>query len=163
MAMRYSDPKKAGAILEAEACGKVITELDRLIAKYDRKVRKETEKRREDLETALGYLSEDDIRDAYGWEYITRSQMERYIDLLHQGEDAIKNHTPTVAERTAALLRTISGDIARERQDYRYEAMTPDEFRAELKRQQQAEREWKERLDALKKRAAAARELSEAG
>ena len=96
-------------------------------------------------------------------ETITRSQMERYIDLLHQGEDAIKNHAPTVAERTASLLRTISGDIARERQDYRYEAMTPDEFRAELKRQQQAEREWKERLDALKKRAAAAGELSEAG
>ena len=94
---------------------------------------------------------------------INEAQMERYIDLLHQGEDALKEHTPTVAERTAAILRTISADIAHERQDYRYEAMTPEEFRAELKRQQEAEREWKEHMKTLKKRAAATRGLSEAG
>ena len=160
---KEADPEKADALLEAEACGKVISELDRLIAKYDGKVRKEAEKRRQELETAMGYHSEDEIRDAYGWDYITEAQMELYIDLLHQGEDVLNHHAPTVSERTVAILRSISADIARERQDHRYEAMTPDEFRAELKRQQKAEQEWKEHIKELKKRAAAARDLPEAG
>lgn len=154
MASRYTNPKAAGALMEVGACDKVLKELERLIDKFQRKVEKEGAKRREEFETVMGYRSESDIQDAYGWEFITEAQYERYLDIFREGKDALEKHTPTVNERACAILRNIRGDILRERQDYRYEAMSPDELRAEIKRQQEAEREWAERLKTIKARRA---------
>ena len=75
MAKRYSDPKKAGALMEADACDKVLRELDRLIDKYERHVDKEADKRREEFELVMGYRSEADIQEAYGWEFITQGDL----------------------------------------------------------------------------------------
>ena len=150
MASKYTNPKAAGALMEANACDKVLKELERLIGKYQRKVEKETEKRQAEFETVMGYQSESDIQDAYGWEFITEAQYERYLEIFREGRDALEKHVPTVNERAFAILQNIRADVICERQNYRYEAMSPDELRAEIKRQQEAEREWGKRLKAIK-------------
>ena len=91
----YTEPEAAGCLLEAEACVMVIKELDRLIAKFQQKSDREMDSRKKDLEAALGYGSEEEIRDAYGWGSISEKQFERYIDLLRAGKDALEHHPPT--------------------------------------------------------------------
>ena len=152
MAKRYSDPKKAGALMEADACDKVLRELDRLIDKYERHVDKEADKRREEFELVMGYRSEADIQEAYGWEFITQAQYARYLEIFRAGKSAMENHEPTVTERVLSILRAIRRDLLQEQQEYRYEAMSPDELRAEIQRQQAAEREWNERMKELRAR-----------
>lgn len=152
MAKRYSDPKKAGALMEADACDKVLRELDRLIDKYERHVNKEADKRREEFELVMGYRSEADIQEAYGWEFITQAQYERYLEMFRAGNSAMENHEPTVTERALAILRAFRRDLLQEQQEYRYEAMSPDELRAEIQRRQAAEREWNERMKELRAR-----------
>ena len=152
MAKRYSDPKKAGALMEADACDKVLREMDRLIDKYERHVNKEADKRREEFELVMGYRSEADIQEAYGWEFITQAQYERYLEIFRAGKSAMENHEPTVTERALAILRAFRRDLLQEQQEYRYEAMSPDELRAEIQRRQAAEREWNERMKELRAR-----------
>ena len=152
MAKRYSDPKKAGALMEADACDKVLRELDRLIDKYERHVDKEADKRREEFELVMGYRSEADIQEAYGWEFITQAQYERYLEIFRAGNSAMENHEPTVTERALAILRAFRRDLLQEQQEYRYEAMSPDELRAEIQRRQAAERAWNERMKELRAR-----------
>ena len=152
MAKRYSDPKKAGALMEADACDKVLREMDRLIDKYERHVNKEADKRREEFELVMGYRSEADIQEAYGWEFITQAQYERYLEMFRAGNSAMENHEPTVTERALAILRAFRRDLLQEQQEYRYEAMSPDELRAEIQRRQAAEREWNERMKELRAR-----------
>ena len=152
MAKRYSDPKKAGALMEADASDKVLRELDRLIDKYVRHVDKEADKRREEFELVMGYRSEADIQEAYGWEFITQAQYERYLEIFRAGNSAMENHEPTVTERALAILRAFRWDLLQEQQEYRYEAMSPDELRAEIQRRQAAEREWNERMKELRAR-----------
>ena len=162
MSSRYTDPKAAGALMEADACGKVLKELEHLIEKFKRKVEREDAKRREEFETVMGYASESDIQDAFGWEFITEAQYERYLEIFREGEEALEKHTPTVNERVCEILRSIRGDVMREQQGYRYEAMSPDELRAELKRRQESKREWAERLKAIREKRALAPEECEA-
>ena len=152
MAKRYSDPKKAGALMEADACDKVLRELDRLIDKYERHVDKEADKRREEFELVMGYRSEADIQEAYGWEFITQAQYEHYLEIFRAGNSAMENHEPTVTERALAILRAFRRDLLQEQQEYRYEAMSPDELRAEIQRRQAAERAWNERMKELRAR-----------
>lgn len=138
--------------MEADACDKVLRELDRLIDKYERHVNKEADKRREEFELVMGYRSEADIQEAYGWEFITQAQYARYLEIFRAGNSAMENHEPTVTERALAILRAFRRDLLQEQQEYRYEAMSPDELRAEIQRRQAAEREWNERMKELRAR-----------
>ena len=108
------------------------------------------------------YASESNIQDAFGWELITEAQYERYFEIFREGEEALEKHTPTVNERVCEILRSIRGDVMCEQQSYRYEAMSPDELRAELKRRQESKREWAERLKAIREKRALAPEQCEA-
>ena len=138
--------------MEADACDKVLRELDRLIDKFERHADKEADKRREEFELVMGYRSEADIQEAYGWEFITQAQYERYLEIFRAGNSAMENHEPTVTERALAILRAFRRDLLQEQQEYRYEAMSPDELRAEIQRRQAAEREWNERMKELRAR-----------
>ena len=138
--------------MEADACDKVLREMDRLIDKYERHVNKEADKRREEFELVMGYRSEADIQEAYGWEFITQAQYERYLEMFRAGNSAMENHEPTVTERALAILRAFRRDLLQEQQEYRYEAMSPDELRAEIQRRQAAERAWNERMKELRAR-----------
>ena len=72
----YTNPMAASYLQEADACKKVLKELQRCTDKYKRRVAKEHADRRREFETVMGYRSEEEIRDAYGWEFITEAQFE---------------------------------------------------------------------------------------
>ena len=146
----YTEPEVASCLLEAEACGTVIKELDRLIAKFQRKIEREMDARKKGLEAALGYGSEDEIRDAYGWGFISEKKYERYIDLLRAGEDALEHHPPTRTERALSILRSIQKDLEAERQEWELSAMTHEQRAREFKRREDATQAWKEKLRQIK-------------
>lgn len=146
----YTNPEAAGYLLEAEACGAVIKEVDRLIEKFQRKINREAEKRKQELETALGYRSEQDIQDAYGWEFITEKQYDRYIDLFRQGQAALENHTPTRAELALSILRRFRWALTSDQNEWELSALTPEQRAAELERRAKAAQEWKDRLRQMK-------------
>ena len=58
---KYTNPLAAGYLLEADACRKVLKDLQRSADKYKRKVEKERADRRQEFETVMGYRSEADI------------------------------------------------------------------------------------------------------
>ena len=107
----YTDPQAAGYLLEAKACEKVSKELRRLAEKYQRYVDKEQKGREAEFEAVMGYTSEDEIREAYGWSFITEAQMERYIDIFRTGQAALEQHTPTCNELVYRILCRICREI----------------------------------------------------
>ena len=52
--------------------------------------------REAEFEAAMQYHSESDIQEAYGWEFISEQQYERYLELFRQGRKALDEHSPTV-------------------------------------------------------------------
>ena len=101
---KYTDPQTAGYLLEAKACEKVSKELRRLAEKYQRHVDKEQKGREEEFKTVMVYTSEDEIREAYGWSFITEAQMERYIDIFRTGQAALEQHPrPSMNLSTASF------------------------------------------------------------
>lgn len=158
----YTDPKKAGCLLEANACSVLIKELDRLVDKFQRKINKEAEKRHRDLEAALEYTSVHELQDAYGYEMITEQQYHLYLDILEQGEAALENHTPTCAERVCQMLCIIRRDVACEQREWEFSALSPEEQANELKRAKAAQAEWKDWLQEIRSRRYVYKEREEA-
>lgn len=146
----YTNPSSAGYLLEADACKKVLKDLQRSADKYKRKVEKEQADRRREFETVMGYRSEDDIRDAYGWDFITEAQFERYIEIFRNGEKALERSTPTVNELTYRILCRIISDIDLEQREWRFSALSPAQQRAEIERAQQAKKEWAEKMHKIR-------------
>lgn len=146
----YTNPSSAGYLLEADACKKVLKDLQRSADKYKRKVEKEQADRRRELETVMGYRSEDDIRDAYGWDFITEAQFERYIEFFRNGEKALERSIPTVNELTYRILCRIISDIDLEQREWRFSALSPAQQRAEIERAQQAKKEWAEKMHKIR-------------
>lgn len=147
---RYTNPEAAGYLLEAAACGMVIKEVDRLIEKFQRKINREAEARRKELETAMGFKSEQDIQDAYGWELITEKQYDRYIELFRQGQAALEHHEPTRAELALSILRRFRWSLTADQDEWKLSALTPEQRAAELNRRANAAQEWKERLEQMR-------------
>ena len=146
----YTNPEAAGYLLEADACKKVEAELQRIADKFQRKIEREKAARKAELEAALEYRSEDEIRDAYGWELITEKQYDLYLDIFRSGQSALENHQPTVNELTYKILLRILSDIAAEQREWRFSALTPAQQCAEIERAEQAKREWKEKMRQIR-------------
>ena len=98
----------------------------------------------------LGYSSEDEIRDAYGWSFITEAQMERYIDIFRTGQAALEQHTPTCDELVHCILCRICREIEEEQREWKFAALSPREQAAELERARKASEEWKQNMKAIK-------------
>lgn len=143
---KYTDPSAAGYLLEAKACGKVLKDLQRCAEKYKRKIEKEQEDRKKEFETVMGYRSEEDIRDAYGWEFITEAQFDRYIEIFRKGEQALDEHTPTVNELTYRILCRMISAIDLEQREWRFSALSPAEQAAEVERARNAKQEWAKKI-----------------
>ena len=143
---KYTDPSAAGYLLEAKACSKVLKDLLRSAEKYKRKVEKEQEERKKEFETVMGYRSEEDIRDAYGWEFITEAQFDRYIEIFRKGEQALDEHTPTVNELTYRILCRMISAIDLEQREWRFSALSPAEQAAEVERARNAKQEWAKKI-----------------
>lgn len=147
---KYTDPSAAGYLLEAKACSKVLKDLRRSAEKYKRKVEKEQEERKKEFETVMGYRSEEDIRDAYGWEFITEAQFDRYIDIFRKGEQALEEHTPTVNELTYQILCRMISAIDLEQREWRFSTLSPAEQAAEVERARNAKQEWARKIQQIR-------------
>lgn len=150
MGRGYTNPDAAGYLLEADACKKVVAELRRIADKYQRKIDREQAARETEFEAAMQYRSENELLDAYGWEVITETQYELYLDLFRRGREALENHAPTVNEAAHRILLRILSDIDAEQWEWRFSALTPTQQTAEIERAAKAKQEWREKLRKIR-------------
>ena len=147
---KYTNPQAVGYLREADACKKVLKDLQRSAEKYKRKVEKEQADRRQEFETVMGYRNEEDIRDAYGWEFITEAQFDRYIEIFRNGEKALEQTAPSINELTYRILCRIISDIDMEQREWRFSALSPAQQREEIERAEQAKKEWAEKIRKIR-------------
>ena len=150
MGRGYTNPDAAGYLLEADACKKVVAELRRIADKYQRKIDREQAAMETEFEAAMQYRSENELLDAYGWEFITEKQYELYLDLFRRGREALENHAPTVNEAAHRILLRILSDIDAEQREWRFSALTPAQQTAEIERAEKAKQEWREKLQKIR-------------
>ena len=98
----------------------------------------------------MQYHSESDIQEAYGWEFISEQQYERYLELFRQGRKALDEHSPTVTELALSILNRIFQDIDRDCSQCEFEALSPEEQLAELKCAEESRQAWKQYIASLK-------------
>ena len=148
---KYTNPHTHDYLMEAEACKKIERDLHRLINKYRRAVEKEEAARKKALETALGYHSEREIQDDYGWEVISEEQYALYLKIFREGEAALKRHEKSVNELALSVLTRIQSDIAEDQFEWELSALSPEEQTRERKRANENKRAWKNRIAELKR------------
>lgn len=134
----YTNPEANGFIMEAKACAKIEKDLQRLIDKYAKAIKREEEAHQKDFETVMQYRNEREIQDDYGCEYITEKQYHQYLDIFHEGQDALENHPKTVNEITHSILRTMKNAVSSDRRQWEFEALSPEEQEAERKRAEES-------------------------
>lgn len=149
---KHKNPQAVSYLTEAKACEKVVKELHRIAEKYQRAVDKEAAQRQSEFENAMEYTSERQIQDDYGWDIIIEAQYERYIDLFRHGKEVLETLPPSVAQISLNIVRHMINDIEQDRQEWEFSALSPQEKAAELERRENANLEWKKRIEEIKKR-----------
>ena len=104
---QYLNSEAHGYLMEAKACKLLLKDLERIRAKLKRHIEKEAADREAEFEAAMQYHSESDIQEAYGWEFISEQQYERYLELFRQGRKALDEHSPTAVSYTHLYSRRI--------------------------------------------------------
>lgn len=152
MGRRYLRPDAEGYLLEAEACKKVIRELERLTAKLERKVEQEKSRRQTEFEQVMTYRSEYEIQNDYGYGFLTERQYEHYLDLFRTGSEVLENHSPTANEIAVRIIRRVIGDIYEDQKEFQFSALSPEQQEAERRRAEQSRLAWKQKIAEIKKR-----------
>lgn len=152
MSRTYLRPEAEGYLLEADACGKVVKELQRVADKLQRKVEREEEARQAEFVKVMEYQSELEIQDAYGYGFLTETQYSRFLELYRSGQEALDNHPPTVTEVALRIVRRILSDIDAEQREWIFAALTPAQQQAELDRAAQSAQAWKRKIAEIKER-----------
>lgn len=147
---QYLNSEAHDYLMEAKACKLLLKDLERIRAKLRRHIEKEAADREAEFEAAMQYHSESDIQEAYGWEFISEQQYERYLELFRQGRKALDEHSPTVTELALSILNRIFQDIDRDCRQCEFEALSPEEQLAELKRAEESRQAWKQCISSLK-------------
>lgn len=147
---QYPNSEAHGYLMEAKACKLLLKDLERIRAKLKRHIEKEAADREAEFEAAMQYHSESDIQEAYGWEFISEQQYERYLELFRQGRKALDEHSPTVTELALSILNRIFQDIDRDCRQCEFEALSPEEQLAELKRAEESKQAWRQYIASLK-------------
>lgn len=148
----YTNPEAHGYLMEAKACKKIGKELNRFIAKYQRAVAREKAAKQAELETVMQYRNEGEIQNDSGWEYITETQYQRYIELFRSGKEALENGPPSVNEIVVSILHRINSDILRDQTEWEFSALSPEEQAAERKRLEESQKAWEKRIAEIKNR-----------
>ena len=148
----YTNPEAHGFLMEAKACKKIGKELNRFIAKYQRAVAREKAAKQAELETVMQYRNEGEIQNDSGWEYITETQYQRYIELFRSGKEALENGPPSVNEIVVSILHRINSDILRDQTEWEFSALSPEEQAAERKRLEESQKAWEKRIAEIKSR-----------
>lgn len=149
---KYTNPQAHGYLMEAKACDKVIQELKRIENKLQRATDKEGSARQAEFEKVMEYTNEVQIQDDYGWDLITEAQFERYMELFRDGQAALENHAPTVTEIALLLVRRIISDIAADKCEWEFSALTPEQQQAEIERAEKSRQAWKQKITEIRKR-----------
>lgn len=152
MGRKYLNPLAHGYLLEAKACERVIKELKRVVEKLDKAVSKEAVARKSEFQQVMQYTSEQEIQDAYGWEFITEAQNDRYLQLFRDGQSAMEQHEPTVTEIALSVTRRIISDLEEDRREWEVSALTPEQQIAEQERADRSRQAWKEKIAEIKSR-----------
>ena len=126
--------------------------LERLAEKYKRKVDREQAARKAEFEAVMQYSSEKDILDAYGWEFITEKQYDRYLELFREGQNALEHHAPTCSEIAYGILCRMAASVQRDIQEWEFCALTPEQQRTARERAEKNQIEWKRKIAEIKKR-----------
>ena len=147
---QYLNSEAHGYLMEAKACKLLLKDLERIRAKLKRHIEKEAADRETEFEAAMQYHSESDIQEAYGWEFISEQQYDRYLELFRQGRKALDEHSPTVTELALSILNRIFQDIDRDCRQCEFEALSPEEQLAELKRAEESRQAWRQYIASLK-------------
>lgn len=146
----YTNPEANGFIMEAKACAKIEKDLQRLIDKYAKAIKREEDARQQDFETVMQYRHEGEIQNDYGCEYITEKQYRQYLQIFREGKEALENHPKTVNEITHSILSTMLKAVSSDRRHWEFEALSPEEQEAERKRAEESQRAWKAYIAELK-------------
>ena len=147
---RYLNSEAHGYLMEAKAYKLLLKDLERIRTKLRRHIEKEAADREAEFEAAMQYHSESDIQEAYGWEFISEQQYEHYLELFRQGRRALDEHSPTVTELALSILNRIFQDIDRDCSQCEFEALSPEEQLAELKRAEESRQAWRQYIASLK-------------
>ena len=91
---RYLNSEAHGYLMEAKACKLLLKDLERIRAKLRRHIEKEAADRETEFEAAMQYHSESDIQEAYGWEFISEQQYERYLNCSVKAARRLMNTAP---------------------------------------------------------------------
>lgn len=75
---------------------------------------------------------------------------EHYLELFRQGRRALDEHSPTVTELALSILNRIFQDIDRDCRQCEFEALSPEEQLAELKRAEESRQAWRQYIASLK-------------
>lgn len=148
----YTNPQAHGFIMEAKGCAKVIKELERLITKYEKAVKRESDARKAEFETVMGYQNEGEIQNDYGYDCISEKTYRRYLEIFRKGQAALENPESTVNDIALFILRRIKCDIIVEQKDWEFESLSPEEQEAERKRAAESQKRWKKEIADIKKR-----------
>lgn len=146
------NPDATGYLLEAAACKMILKDLERLCEKYKRRIDREQAARQAEFETVMEYRSEEDIQDAYGWEFITERQYGRYLALFREGQAALEHHDPTKAEIAYGILCRMAGNVQRDIREWEFSALTPEQQRVERERAEKRQANWKQMIAEIKKK-----------
>lgn len=149
---RYLKPRDHGYLMEAAACTKVLRDLHRIEAKFARAVEKEGDARQAEFKKVMQYRNEQEIQDDFGWGFITEAQYDRYLLLFQQGQAAMEHLHPTKNELAMRLVRRIIADIDRDRREWEFSALSPEDQQTELERAEQAKKAWKQKIAELKRK-----------
>lgn len=151
MTKKYSSPTAYGLVRSAQACGKVIKELERIAQKFKRAADKEQEKRRAELDMVLGYTLQD-LEELYDYNSISRETFDCYRDLLEEGEDALENPIPSLNDLALKIVNSIVRDLYEEQHEAELAALPPEQQAAELAKAEAARLAWDKKIAAIKER-----------
>lgn len=131
---RYDMADKKGFILNAKGCELLYAELEKLEKRLSKKVQKQTDAWNEQIARIMTYKHEEEIRDEYGYGYITEEQCRKYIELFRKGQE-LKNEPIESPESVAlSILHVMMSDVRKEGWQHRFDALSPEEQVAELQR-----------------------------
>lgn len=148
---RYTDTERNGYLMEAKACAALEKDLARLVEKFRKKVAKEEAVRQAEFEEVMGYRSETDIQEAYGWEFITEQQYERYLEIFRKGKDALDTHEKTVNELALGILNRIVASVETDRREWEFCSLSDEEKAEAIKKAEESQRKWKKTIAELKR------------
>lgn len=143
--------EKNGLILHADGCSFLLEECERVYSKLKKRIAKQEEKRKAEFAEIFSYRSVDEICDAYGYGYITDSQRRKYIEIFEKGQAALDE--PLENKYTAALdvLLRIMKQLRFEIEQDRFDALSPEEQQAEIRRSEENLKTWKAHKQEIKK------------